>query len=77
MIKRPNHEKVPKDQLQQGQEYLFIHNTTPVYEAEIIRYGGGCWATVRVTNPLENTRYYKPGDEFEIRVAAYEVSPKE
>lgn len=76
MIKRPNHEKVPKDQLQKGQEYVFVHNTVPVYEAEVMQYGGGCWATVRVTNPLGNTQYYKAGDEFEIRVAVYEISPK-
>lgn len=76
MQKRPHHEKLPKDSLQKGNVYTLLHNEAPAYEAEIVKYGGGCWATVRVTDPLDNTKFYKPGDEFDIRVAMYEYAEK-
>jgi hypothetical protein len=78
MLKRPHHEKLPKELApERGGIYVLApldQNSTVTYEAEIVKYGGGCWATVRVTNPLESTRYYKAGDTFDVRVAMYEFS---
>jgi hypothetical protein len=76
MLKRPYHEKLPKERApEKGGIYRLIHNGTPVYEAEIVKYSGGCWATVMVTDPLENASVYKAGDTFDIRVAMYEFYP--
>jgi hypothetical protein len=73
MVKRPQHEKLPKELApDKGGIYTLLHNGAPAYEAEIVKYGGGCWATVRVTDPLEDARVYKTGDTFDIRVAMYE-----
>jgi hypothetical protein len=75
--KRPQHEKLPKDLApERGGTYALSMTGTgaAAYEAEIVKYGGGCWATVRVTNPLENARHYKVGDTFDIRVAMYEFA---
>ena len=69
------HEKLPKDARPEvGNTYALLHDGTPVYAAEILNYGGGCWATVRVTEALDATLPYKSGDTFDIRVAMYEFS---
>lgn len=69
------HEKLPKDaRPEEGGTYTLLHQGTPVYAAEILKYGGGCWATVRVTEALDATLPYNSGDTFDIRVAMYEFS---
>ena len=70
------HEKLPKDaRPAQGSVYGLAHAGAALYEAEITKYSGGCWATVRVTNPLGNADTYSVGDSFDIRVAMYEFTP--
>jgi hypothetical protein len=67
------HEKLPKDaRPSQGGVYTLLNNGTPMFEAEILKYSGGCWGTVRVTEPY-NPAYTK-GDEFDIRMAMYEYA---
>lgn len=69
------HEKLPKDaRPEEGGTYTLLHQGVPVYAAEILKYGGGCWATVRVTEALDATLPYNSGDTFDIRVAMYEFS---
>lgn len=69
------HEKLPKDaRPEEGGTYTLLHQGTPVYAAEILKYGGGCWATVRVTESLDAALPYNAGDTFDIRVAMYEYS---
>jgi hypothetical protein len=45
-----------------------------LYTAEVIKFHGGCWATVRVLEPLlsEYASDYAPGTEFDIKVAQYD-----
>lgn len=69
------HERLPKDKApEQGGVYTVVLNNAPIYDAEIVKYGGGCWATVKVVRPLEgaNADLYTPGSEFDVRVAMYE-----
>jgi hypothetical protein len=73
MTKRPQHEKLPKELAPEtGGVYTLVHEGEALYEAEIVKYSGGCWATVRVTDPLKHADTYKIGDEFQIRVAMYQ-----
>lgn len=67
------HEKLPKDQApRKGEVYTVSHNGTPLYDAEIVRYGGGCWATVTVVK--SNNEMVNAGDTFDMRVAMYEFT---
>lgn len=68
------HEKLPKDKApRKGGVYTVSQNGTPLYDAEIVRYGGGCWATVTVVS--SRTDMVRPGDTFDMRVAMYEFTP--
>lgn len=69
------HEKLPKDaRPSEGGIYTLLYQGSPAYSAEILKYSGGCWATVRVTEALDATLPYNSGDTFDIRVAMYEFS---
>ncbi|MCU0427043.1 MAG: hypothetical protein MUF71_15605 [Candidatus Kapabacteria bacterium] len=69
------HEKLPKDaRPEQGGVYTLLHEGAPVYTAEILKYSGGCWATVEVKESLDTALPYTPGDTFDIRVAMYEFA---
>ncbi|TAE28967.1 MAG: hypothetical protein EAZ92_07310 [Candidatus Kapaibacterium sp.] len=68
---RQKHEKLPKNaRPSEGGVYTLSHNGTAMYSAEITKYDGGCWATVRVTEPFNDA--YAVNDSFDIRVAMYE-----
>lgn len=71
---KPIHEKLPKDALALGRTYVVTMAGTPLYEAEIVKFSGGCWATVRVTRAmLESASVsYTTNAEFDIKVAQYE-----
>ncbi len=69
------HEKLPKDQApRKGERYTVCHEGKALYEADIVKYGGGCWATVQVVGAVDEqvADMYRPGDTFEMRVAMYE-----
>ncbi len=69
------HEKLPRDQApRKGERYTVCREGTALYEADIIKYGGGCWATVQVVSPVagQYADMYRPGDTFDMRVAMYE-----
>jgi hypothetical protein len=71
------HDKLPKDARPElGGVYTLAHNGVPYFVGEIVQYGGGCWATVRVAESLDQSLPYKAGDEFDIRVAMYEFTPR-
>lgn len=69
------HDKISKeDRPMEGLLYEIRLAGKPVFEAEVTNYKGGCWANLRVSRALdeEYADLYKPGDEFQTRVAAYE-----
>lgn len=76
---KPVHEKLPKDHFQPGITYRVAMQDTELYEADVVKYHGGCWATVRVVRPLNDTYAadYRPGTEFDIKVAQYTFTETE
>lgn len=72
------HEKVPVDQFTPGHRYTVAMKGRPLYTAEVLKFHGGCWATVRVEKALdaEMERHYQPGTTFDIKVAHYEINPE-
>jgi hypothetical protein len=65
------HEKLPRESRPlQGGVYTLLNNGTAMFEAEIVKYTGGCWGTVRVTEGFNPA--YTTGDEFDIRMTMYE-----
>lgn len=71
---KPVHEKLPKDSFEPGRSYTVSMQGKQLYTAEVIKFHGGCWATVRVLEPLlaEFASDYAPGTEFDIKVAQYD-----
>jgi len=74
---KPVHEKLPKDSFEPGKTYRVAMNGTDLYDAEVVKFHGGCWATVRVTQPLLESMAadYAPGTEFDVKVAQYDFTP--
>jgi hypothetical protein len=74
---KPVHDKMPKESFVPGSKYHVAMKGTPLYEAEVLKFHGGCWATVRVSKVAdgEKAKYYQPGMEFDIKVAEYEIVP--
>jgi len=72
---KPVHDKVSVDEFTPGQTYRVGMNGAPLYTAEVTKFHGGCWATVKVMEPLgeATASMYKPGMEFDIKVANYEI----
>ena len=72
---KPIHDKVAKDEFVVGNTYNVSLRGKPLYSAEVVKFHGGCWATVRVNKPLsdEVAQMYTPGTEFDIKVAEYEL----
>ncbi len=72
---KPIHDKVAKEEFVIGNTYNVSLRGKPLYSAEVVKFHGGCWATVRVTKPLsdEVAQMYTPGTEFDIKVAEYEL----
>ncbi|HBB26070.1 MAG TPA: hypothetical protein DCZ59_07355 [Bacteroidetes bacterium] len=73
------HDKVPVTEFTPGQHYTVAMNGRPLYTAEVVKFHGGCWATVRVETALDEQmqQHYKPGTTFDIKVAQYEITPAE
>ncbi|MBK6292217.1 MAG: hypothetical protein IPH85_06665 [Ignavibacteria bacterium] len=72
---KPVHDKVAKEAFVVGNTYNVSLRGKPLYAAEVVKFHGGCWATVRVTKPLsdETAQMYSPGAEFDIKVAEYDL----
>ena len=60
-----------------GAHYRVSFNGEAIYDAVITR-AEGCWATLRIDEPLPGAHQhlYKPGDEYEIKVALYTFEAK-
>ncbi len=66
------HHPLAAEAVKEGEVYRCAFRGVPLYEARIERIAG-CWATVRVVQPLEgpHKRQYAAGQEFDIRLASY------
>lgn len=73
---KPVHEKVATSEFMPGRTYSIALNGRSLYEAEVVKFHGGCWATVKVQKPLDEAlaKDYTPGMEFDIKVANYEIT---
>jgi len=73
---KPQHDKVPKEEFTPGERYNVALRNQPLYEATVVKFHGGCWATVRVERALSDATasLYPVGSEFDIKVAEYEVT---
>ncbi len=72
---RMNHEKLPKEaRPDKGGTYTVAHEGRELYRAEIVKYGGGCWATVKIVDPMSmaGDPSFAAGTQFDLRVAMYE-----
>ena len=72
---KPEHDKVATEEFIPGSTYKVAMNGKDLYEAEVLKFHGGCWATVRVDKPAEGDggKPYRPGMEFDIKVAQYDI----
>lgn len=71
------HDKVALEEFQPGQQYKVALRGQDLYLAEVVKFHGGCWATVKVLdapNP-ETAKYYTAGSTFDIKVAEYQITP--
>ena len=57
-----------------GKTYTFRLNDVPLYNATIDK-AEGCWATITVVRPLPGKfeKQYRPGQQFDVKVAYYEL----
>ena len=67
-LKRPLNEN-----LATGNTYRVEYKGTELYDASVVSYDGGCWATVKVENvlPSPNEKIYRQGQTFDLKVAQY------
>lgn len=70
------HDKIPLTNFMTGNTYQMALRGTPLYTAEVLKFHGGCWATIRVREILspEVSRDYVEGMVFDIKVAEYDVT---
>ena len=70
---KPVHDKVPVQEFTPGSVYRIAMNGEELYDAEVVKFHGGCWATVRVRNVIEgaHSQHYTADMEFDIKVANY------
>jgi hypothetical protein len=56
-----------------GNTYRVEYKGTELYDASVVNYDGGCWATVKVENilPSPNEKIYRQGQTFDLKVAQY------
>ncbi len=76
---KPIHDKVAKEDFTVGATYNVALRGKPLYAAEVVKFHGGCWATVRVTRALseDTASLYPEGATFDVKVAEYDVTPAE
>ena len=75
---KPVHDKLPVEEFTPGETYTVGMNGKDLYNAEVLKFHGGCWATVKVLDAIDESvqGVYTPGMEFDIKVAEYSVVPK-
>lgn len=69
------HDKINKETAPvAGENYILLLDNEPLYSAEIMEYKGGCWAKIKVNEPLhpEYRALYKNGDVFDVKIASYQ-----
>lgn len=73
---KPIHDKLPVSTFEPGVTYSFALNGQPLYRADVVKFHGGCWATVRIVDVNDPTLAgtYQPGMTFDVKVANYEIS---
>lgn len=73
------HTKVPLTEFKPNHLYQVGMNGQPLYLAKVVKFHGGCWATVSIEQCLYDAMAaeYPVGREFEIKVAMYEIEPVE
>jgi len=73
---KPVHEKLPVSTFEEGSTYTFSLNGNALYSANVIKFHGGCWATVRIAETKDPSlaTTYRPGMEFDVKVAQYEIA---
>lgn len=71
---KPTHDKMPMESFEPGRAYDVSLNGHALYSAEVTKFSGGCWATIKVVKPLDETLAadYPAGATFDIKVAQYE-----
>lgn len=69
------HPKVSLESFVPNATYRLSMNGKALYTAKVVKFHGGCWATVRVVECLypDFSNSYLPGTEFEIKVAMYNI----
>ncbi|MBS1516239.1 MAG: hypothetical protein JSS63_14480 [Bacteroidetes bacterium] len=67
-LKKPLNEN-----LAPGNTYRVEYKGAELYDASVVSYDGGCWATVKVENvlPSPNEKIYRQGQTFDLKVAQY------
>ena len=60
-----------------GKTYTFRLNDMPLYDATVEK-AEGCWATITVVQPLPGKfeHQYHPGQQFDVKVAYYDIEEK-
>lgn len=73
---KPVHTKIAIDEFSVGNTYAVSMRGKELYNAEVVKFHGGCWATVKVVEPanLEMASIYESGSTFDIKVAEYDVT---
>lgn len=70
------HDKVPLSEFEPGAVYRLSMNNIPLYTAKVVKFHGGCWATVQVCDclyePMKSE--YVEGKEYDIKVATYDIA---
>ena len=68
-----NLKKPINENLRTGNKYRVEYKGDEVYDATVMNYDGGCWATVKVENilPSPNEKIYRLGQTFDVKVAQY------
>lgn len=70
------HDKVSLNEFTPGNTYQMALKGNPLYTAEVLKFHGGCWATIRVMEVLspDVRSDYVEGMVFDIKVAEYDVT---
>lgn len=76
---KPEHEKVAVTECMPGSQYRVSMHGQDLYIATVQKFHGGCWATMRVDQAIDGpmASQYRPGMEFDIKVAQYTLYPHE
>jgi len=73
---KPIHDKMPVSTFEPGTTYTFSLNGQQLYRADVVKFHGGCWATVSIVDVTDASLAgtYQPGMRFDVKVANYDIS---